>query len=302
MSNTRKSIEVVVGTANWGHPYGLSGRRYTVDKSVARSIQLAATQLGIRKFDTAISYPGSSQILQSLPLRDWLVTTKIPEVPIGCDDIGGWVKNTIEQARVQIGVDQFDCVLLHEPGQLLLDEGKHLMLALERAIAMGFTARIGVSVYETKTLELLCMNRILEVMSVVQGPLNALNMRMNETGWVERLAAEGKEFQARSVFLQGVLLLPMGDLPSYFRTFDPILVNWWRTVETLGGDPIRVALAYVNSVSGVSSIVIGADSTTQLRQTMRAHNLEPLPISEFIDAPDELIDPRLWPPLSRPSE
>lgn len=300
MTRTQKGIEVVVGTANWGHAYGLSGRHCTVDVSIARAIQLTATQLGISKFDSAISYAGSSQILGRLPLKEWLVTTKIPRMPPECDDITRWMKMILERARVQIGVDKFDCVLLHDPEQLLSGNGKEVMDALEGARSAGLTSRIGVSVYETETLDSLSTIGFLDAMNVIQGPLNALNVRLSETGWIARLASEGKEFQARSVFLQGALLNPPGGLPAYFRTFEKTLDAWWRTVETLGGDPIRVALNYVTTTPGVSSIVIGADSATQVRQTMRAVNLESLHISEFFDAPDELIDPRAWPATATP--
>ena len=41
----------------------------------------------------------------------------------------------------------------------------------------------------------------------VQGPLNVFDMRLSRSGWLSRLASAGCSFFARSVFLQGLLLM-----------------------------------------------------------------------------------------------
>ena len=51
---------------------------------------------------------------------------------------------------------------------------------------------------------------------VVQFPLNIFDRRIIDSGWLDKLKKKGVELHARSIFLQGLLLLDKKDLPKKF--------------------------------------------------------------------------------------
>ncbi len=59
----------------------------------------------------------------------------------------------------------------------------------------------------------------------MQLPLNALDRRPIASGVLARLKAQGSEIHARSVFLQGLLLMPPSDLPEFFEPVRPALAR-----------------------------------------------------------------------------
>ncbi len=83
--------------------------------------------------------------------------------------------------------------------------------ALEQLKSTGLVAKIGVSVYEAEEID-----RILDryPIEIVQLPFNALDLRLARGGPLQRLAGAGVEIHARSVFLQGLLLAPVAEIPG----------------------------------------------------------------------------------------
>jgi aryl-alcohol dehydrogenase-like predicted oxidoreductase len=181
-------------------------------------------------------------------------------------------------------------LLLHQPSQLLERNGERLAAALEAIKASGKTRKIGVSIYNPAQLgELLPRLKC----DLVQAPLNIMNRCLIETGWCARLKEAGIEVHARSVFLQGLLL--MTKRPNKFNRWNAIWEEWDFWLQQTGLTPLEACLRYALSCDGIDRFVVGVDSAGQLREILAASVGDaPSAPPWRSPVPAGLIDPSCW--------
>ena len=68
----------------------------------------------------------------------------------------------------------------------------------------------------------------------IQIPVNALDRRAIHSGLLRRLKTKGVEIHARSVFLQGLLLMQPTELPEFFSRYVPTLPRCIASGRTTG--------------------------------------------------------------------
>jgi hypothetical protein len=103
------------------------------------------------------------------------------------------------------------------------------------------------------------------------------------------------EFHARSLFLQGILFLQLDELPLYFSNFlteFSKLGNW--LVDTRRS-LVEATIRHVLSYKGISLIVVGVSSASQLAEITEAANNPPerAPL-DLLSKDDRLINPKNW--------
>jgi len=283
---------LALGTVQFGLTYGvanLAGR--VLFKDVRYILQEAAAQ-GVDTLDTAIAYGESESTLGRVGVSDWKVVTKLSALPEGCGDIAGWVETQIEGSLSRLGVSHLHGVLLHRPDQLLGKYGKPLFEALQSAKARGITRKIGVSVYGPEELDQLAGAMSFDL---VQAPLNILDRRLLEAGWVKRLKDQGAELHVRSAFLQGLLLMQVDKRPEQFGRWSSVWAEWARWLLETGLSPLQACLGYVMSVEEVDKVVVGVDSVAHLKEILAASHSALPSLPEWpqpIDA--DLINPSRW--------
>ena len=284
---------LALGTAQFGSSYGVCNKSGQVGKTeIARILRLAC-EAGIDTLDTAVAYGASETALGEAGVENWKLVTKLPAVPDGTKDWPGWVEEQVDASLNRLGVESLYGLLLHQPSQLLERNGERLAAALEAIKTSGKTRKIGVSIYDPAQLgELLTRLRC----DLVQAPLNVLDRRLVETGWCARLKEAGIEVHARSVFLQGLLLITKR--PNKFNRWNAIWEEWDFWLQQTGRTPLEACLRYASGCEGIGKIVVGVDSIEQLRQILSAGAI---PVSDepqwSSPPPAELIDPSRWPSL-----
>lgn len=286
---------LALGTVQFGLPYGIANRHGQVGADEAAAILGDARRLGVATLDTAIDYGESESRLGAIGVRDWAVNSKLPAVPEGCADIDAWVVGQVSASLARLRVERLHALLLHRPQQLLGPQGAALYRALDALKARGWVARIGVSVYAPAELEALCdrYGPDCDGFDVVQAPLNIVDRSFVGSGWTERLHAAGIEVQVRSIFLQGLLLMPQR--PAYFDRWEPLWRRWSAWLERSALTPLEACLGYVASVRGVDRIVVGVDSRTQLAQIAAALRTPVADVPPELGSDDPaLIHPSQW--------
>jgi len=289
-AGTRIGGRLVLGTAQFGSCYGLSNDTGQVGKTEVAKILGLAREAGVDTLDTAVAYGESEAALGEVGTKDWKLVTKLPAVPDETKDVPTWVEEQVDASLKRLRVEKLYGLLLHRPAQLLEDNGEQLAAALESVKASGKTRKIGVSIYDPAQLgELLTRLRC----DLVQAPLNVLDRRLVETGWCTRLKEAGIEVHARSVFLQGLLL--MTKRPNKFNRWNAIWEEWEFWLQQTGRTPLEACLRYALGCEGIGKIVVGVDSSGQLRQILSA-GTGPTPDAPRwrSSVPAELIDPSRW--------
>ena len=84
-------MKLGLGTAQFGMAYGVANTNgQPAIETVAQVLHVARAN-GIQMLDTAISYGDSEAVLGELGVSDFLLVTKIPEIPIYKTDIAAWL-------------------------------------------------------------------------------------------------------------------------------------------------------------------------------------------------------------------
>jgi hypothetical protein len=285
-------MKLALGTAQFGMNYGiynLSGRMSLLE---AKEIIRVGREHGIDTLDTAIAYGDSEALLGQLDIGHWKIITKLPSVPDNCTDIEQWVRNQIQQSMTRLRVTKLHGVLLHHPAQLLEPMGPALYNALQSIKSIGMTRKIGVSVYGPHELDALFDAYKFEL---IQAPLNILDRSLVDSGWTAQLHDAGIEVHTRSVFLQGLLLMPQSQRPVKFLRWTDIWNEWDCWLEREGLTPVQACLRYVTSLSTIDRVVIGVDDVVQLNQILKSANGRLTNLPEFNTLRDaRLINPARW--------
>jgi aryl-alcohol dehydrogenase-like predicted oxidoreductase len=288
-------MKLAIGAAQFGMPYGVANRVGQVNGESAARILSVARANGIDTIDTAAAYGESEEVLGRAGVAGFRVVTKVPALDAGSDP-RRHVRDSLARSLRRLGAASVDALLLHRGLDLAESYGLALHAALCEERDAGRVRRIGVSVYGPEEL-----GRIPDAMhlDVVQAPMSVLDRRMERSGWMDRLADRGTAFHARSLFLQGLLLMEPARRPLRFGAWRSVLERWDRHVADSGLGAAGECLAAVVGDPRVERAVIGVDSPEQLAECAdaleRSHacehpafdsGSEPLPIG--------LIDPRSW--------
>ena len=285
-------MKIVLGTVQFGLEYGVANLTGRVEIGDVINILQQAAAHGVDTLDTAIAYGDSESTLGQANVIGWNVVTKLPPLPLDCADVASWVNAQIGGSLKRLGVSQLYGVLLHHPMQLLGAFGKQLLDALLRLKAEGITRKIGVSVYSPEELSTLID---LIPCDLVQAPLNILDRRLVDSGWAKRLGDQDIEIHVRSVFLQGLLLLPPNKRPTKFSRFNSIWSEWSRWIDETKLTPLQACLGYVLGVDQVAKVVVGIDSISQLKEILAVSPLRLSNLPSWEQPIDmNLINPSRW--------
>jgi len=286
---------LAIGTVQFGLKYGISNHQGKVPYKEAKSIIELADNNNINTLDTAVSYGDSEKILGSIGVSDWNVISKLPAIPDECDDVKLWLNNVVTTSLERLNIDCLHSLLLHKPQQLLGVHGSNLYKALIKLKASGKVKKIGISIYDPSELDQICSQYEIDI---VQAPLNIVDNRLVESGWLKRLSELSIEIHVRSIFLQGLLLMPARKRPQKFNLWAALWTNWDKWLEVNNLTPLQACLQYVLSFSEINRVIVGVDSVNQLEDIIRACNSSKLKVPKNIHCSDvNLVNPSRWPYL-----
>ncbi len=284
------AVELALGTAQFGMAYGIAGRGIAVPPREIREIFDCAAGLGIRVVDTAQAYGDIEERLSGyLGGQEFHVISKIPALPAlaSAAEAAGFVERSIQVSRKRLGSSL--CTLLFHRGVDLLEQyGDAIWRAAgEEAARAG--ARLGVSCYAPA--EAISIGARFPI-AVAQLPGNALDQRFRADGVSDRLAEV--EVHLRSVFLQGLLLLPQASAAARVPEAAQPLAAWHAWLSERGIDSLHGALGVVKALPGVRYCVVGVDSRSQLEE-IAASWRKASPLAAAVSTDDlDVIDPRRW--------
>jgi aryl-alcohol dehydrogenase-like predicted oxidoreductase len=285
-------MKLALGTVQFGLNYGIANAGCRVTTNEVYEILQSAQMFGMDTLDTAIDYGESEVLLGQFGIRQWKTITKLPVVPTDCCDIAQWVHIQVQQSMIRLGIKQLHGLLLHKPNQLLEPIGPSLYKVLLELKEQGIVNKIGVSVYSPTELD-----RLFEcyALDLVQAPLNILDRRLMESGWLGRLHAKGVEVHTRSAFLQGLLLMSPNHRPAKFNRWSDIWNIWDKWLVSEGVTPLEGCLRYICNLPGIDRIIVGVDSRIQLNEIIKSSEGQLISLPEFCFLQDtRLINPGSW--------
>lgn len=281
-----------LGTVQFGVNYGISNSVGMPDNDQIRAILDVARADGVEFLDTAALYGLSEERLGNQDLNSFKVITKTPcfsgtRIDVRQTDE---VKRTWSQSLKRLQLSSVYGLLVHHAEDLLAPGGDRLWTTLDAIKQEGMVQRIGVSVYSGAQVDELMIRYPLEL---VQIPINILDQRLIEGGQIERMNKCGIEIHARSVFLQGLLL--MEEYPAYFSPIKSYLERWRFAVKSAELAPACAALTFVRDIPGIDVVIVGAESPAHLINCIEQFKYPDSFNGDGLSCEKpEFIDPSLW--------
>ncbi len=284
------AMELALGTVQFGLRYGVAGRATAVPEAEVRSILASAHALGVRVLDTAAAYGDIEARLAGLAGgHAFRIVSKLAPLPPGMTgaDVGRWAAQAVARARERLG-ERLGALLFHRAEDLLDAQGERLWNACLQQVA-GDGIALGVSCYAPATL---AQVRERFPVALAQLPGNALDQRLRAAPG----AVAGVEIHLRSIFLQGLLLLPEAAAAARVPAAAAMLARWHAWCRERALEPLSAALGVAKGLPGVHQFVVGVDSLEHLEAIASAwRSAEPIKAPELAVDDDAVVDPRRWP-------
>jgi len=216
-------MKLALGTVQFGLDYGITNQDGQVSLDEAKNILDFAKDNGINTLDTAPAYGNSEKILGQISTENFKVVTKtrhFDSLEINNSDVK-LLSSDFYHSLEYLRQDSVYGVLVHNADDLLKFGSEKLFKQLQELKQAEKIVKIGVSVYDHSQLQAILDNFDIDL---VQLPFNILDRRMIDGGTFAKLQEKDIEVHARSVFLQGLLLMSEQNRPEKFNRWSGL----WR--------------------------------------------------------------------------
>ena len=287
-------LKIALGTVQFGVDYGINSINGQVQYDELNKILNYARSHNVTMLDTALAYGNSEQALGDANTQDFKIVTKTRH----------FESDSIHSKEVELLVGDFYQslkllrrknvygLLMHNADDLLKPGSDQLFKCLQNLKQKDLVTKIGVSVYTTDQLQ-----RIINSFDVdlIQLPFNILDNRLVDSGVFSVLDKRDIEIHARSVFLQGLLLMTEQSRPRRFDRWGSIWKLWHEWLSDNKLTALEATIRHVISVPEISKALVGVDSKDQLRDIIKVTdgNLPSIPEGILTNDPD-LLNPVNW--------
>jgi aryl-alcohol dehydrogenase-like predicted oxidoreductase len=283
-------MKLVIGSAQLGMNYGLFNAK-KINHNEFKKIEKLVLNSNINFIDTATSYGDSENIIGNSKLRNLNIITKIKLPNKKNIHIKNWVVKEILKSLIKLKINKIYGVLVHNYKDLLGEYGKDYLLSLQELKKKKIIQKIGISVYNPKEIE-----KIWKFWKpdLIQVPLNPLDSRILDSGWVNVLKKSKVRIFARSVFLQGLLINEDSSLRINrdHKIFLKKFKNWCykNNISLLNG-----CIHFVKQFKKIDYLVVGFNNYNQLREIIGVFKKKQITIPKIFSTKEiDLIDPRKW--------
>jgi len=287
MSNN--NAKLCLGTVQMGQNYGISNSRGMIPEMEVFQILDRAYAHQIRVLDTAPVYGLAQERIgkyHKITGNKFDIITKLPRCHK--DDISAIINNGLSTLEI----DCLEGILIHDYESREYSEQYHEEFLKQKR--NGGVKKIGFSLNSVSELTSIIDRNLL--FDIVQIPFNLCDRRFYP--YFELLKSRNVEIHIRSVFLQGLLIMPPKLIPKNLENIlivREMLENYSKTLH-LGIETI--ALGFVFSIKNIDRVLIGVDSLDNLEKNIQAiHSLPVFKETDFADLiinDEKIINPSNW--------
>lgn len=277
--------------------YGVTNRIGKPHQNEVKKILNYCRDHHIHSIDTAANYGESEKLLgEIIPDSHFKIYTKIPHLDVEMIDDRQLelVERTFFASLRKLKRQNIEGIFIHNAENLQVKNGEKLYQLLRKWQYLGLVKKIGVSIYDHQRIEFLLTHYDIDIFQV---PINIYNQRFLQSGILTKLKDRNAEIHARSIFLQGVLLADVKQLPPHLRSLFPI----HRQLESFLTDQkltkIEGALKFISQIKQVDYALVGVNNFKQIKEIVRSYNNlgnHSLNFNDFQVHNLNLIDPRRW--------
>ena len=279
--------KIVIGTANFFKKYGFNNS--SLKKYEIKKIINFCKKNNLRFIDTAFDYE-----LKKIDLKNFKVITKIK---LPKKKVINFIENLENKSRKELkklNSKSFYSILIHNLKDLNTIYGNKYLNTLKDLKKKGIVKKIGVSIYnESELIQTLKFFRP----EIIQFPLNIFNQNILSNKMKNYVKKKKILLQARSIFLQGFLLLKNSNNLG-FSLKKQLIKNHKKFVDYCykkGISQLELCVNFIKSQKYIDLVTFGIENETQIKDfinlTKKKNKVE---YKKFNINDKNLVDPRKW--------
>lgn len=284
--------KLILGTVQFGLNYGIANSEGKPDLNKVRAILRCAADHGIRILDTAAAYGDSETVIGTVFAEDdtlknhFQVVSKIPPLPqnVSPEEIQSTIENSVDASLRNLRIDQLYGILFHR------EEDASKLPLLKELQKKGKVRLCGFSVDGFLPEEI-------SEAEMIQVPGNVLDRR-----FIPFPRKKPQKLFVRSVYLQGLLMMPEEKIPSVLAGVIPYRRKLAALASENAMGPAELYMRYLLSFPEIDGVLTGVDNPEQLEYNLHMASGGPLDenlqqkIRDLIpELPELWIHPKLWP-------
>lgn len=289
---SQPSSNIILGTVQFGLDYGINNSMGQMPIEEVFKILDTAGESGIKTLDTAAAYGNSEErigfYLKKNPNRQFKIITKFDlknsQTPL----------ESLNKSLQRLQQRQVDTIMFHN-----FDDYKNIKEddfdAFLKEKGKKFK-RLGISVYTNSQIESVCNDNFFDV---IQLPFNVLDNQVLRGECLKMLKEKGLEVHTRSVFLQGLFMMEINQIPDHLKPLIPYLLKINDIADQYKVEKTSLMFQYALKNTHIDGLLIGVDSEYQLKQNLQLVKAS-IP-QEALDAINEikvqetsLLNPATW--------
>ena len=293
--------QLVLGTVQFGMQYGIANTKGQPSYEDVRAILACAFEGGVNCLDTSVAYGASEELigraLQELGLTDrMVVVTKVQAIPPECESrqtVERWIRESVARSLKRLRMDVLPVCLFHKG-----TDSRYLDL-LHDLKDKGLIRHVGVSCDARPGPAVALVSA--GAAEALQVPANILDPRHIRSGVFADAQRRGVAVFVRSVYLQGLILMPERDVPAELQAVIPVRRKLEALAAEAGLGMAELALRYMLSQQGATCIITGVESLDQIRQNIALFSKGPLEanlvaavVQAVPELPEWVVSPVLW--------
>jgi aryl-alcohol dehydrogenase-like predicted oxidoreductase len=292
---------LMLGTVQLGLSYGIANRTGQPSYREARDIIACAYEGGVNCLDTAAIYGSSEEVLgralTELRLADRIiVVSKVHHMAQGLDraQAAAMVEESVVQSLRRLRLETLPVCLFH------IEDNFYYAEALLRLKERGLVRHVGSSVMTPAATTAIIGTGHAEALQI---PTSVLDHRFSQPagGVIRQAANRGIAVFVRSIYLQGLLLMPEEEITAELAGVIPVRRKLVALADQAGISISELAVRYALGIEGVTCGVVGVETLEQMQLNLAMFGKGPLDpgLHQAVEAavpdlPDSILKPSGW--------
>jgi aryl-alcohol dehydrogenase-like predicted oxidoreductase len=267
--NNYNISKLCLGTVQFGLDYGIANSSGEISQKEVNYILDYVVSKDINCFDTGSMYGNSEEKIGNYLKEnenDVRVISKIKSDFFEIDEKSAI--DNINKSLEYLSVDTLFALLLHNIDAVKNWDEKSTKL-ITRLKIENKIKYFGVSIYNDEEFILALEN---DNVDVIQIPFNLLDQRAIKNNWLQKAKEKNKLIFIRSVYLQGLLLMDIENIPDHLNGAKQYLQNIEQILNKLNITKNELALSFVDQMADSGILLFGCDNLNQAKQNIENYN------------------------------
>jgi aryl-alcohol dehydrogenase-like predicted oxidoreductase len=299
--NNHKLSKLSLGTVQFGIDYGIANKNGKPNQAKINEILKYISSSGINSYDTAQGYGESEKVLGNYfstldTSRNINIVSKVDSKELLLT-IENFVNNVLSSLD-KLKVDSLFGLLMHNSHLMAQwnDEYSNKINILKEKNMVRY---FGVSIYSDNEFEMALDNTNIDI---IQIPFSIFDQRAITNKWFEKAKEKNKLIFIRSIYLQGLLLMNVDNIPEKLNKAKEYIVSLDMLCAKLAITRNELCLSFVNTVAKESSLLFGCETISQAQDNINTFDnmtdidteiIEKI-MNDFGEIPEVIYNPTKW--------